>query len=154
MKFAMVVSQFNPEVTAGLVEGAKAYLIEKGITPHPEDFYPAPGAFEIPLIAQSLARLKKYSGVICLGCVIKGDTAHFEFISLGATLGIMESMLKTETPIAFGVLTTYTDEQALVRSRSDAHNMAHNKGREAAAACFETAQTLTQIARLAREMNS
>ena len=147
MKFALVVSQFNPEVTEGLVAGAKAYLSEKGITPHPEDFYPAPGAFEIPLIAQSLAQLGCYSGIICLGCVIKGDTAHFEFISLGATLGIMQSMLTTETPIAFGILTTYTDEQAQVRSQPDAHN----KGREAAAACFETAQTLKKIAQLAKK---
>ncbi len=144
MKFAFVVSKFNPEITDGLLEGAKSYLKEKGLSTHADDFYYTSGAFEIPLIAQSLAKLDKYSGIICLGCVIQGDTAHFEFISLGATMGIMQSMLETETPISFGILTTYTDEQAEMRSRPDSHN----KGREAAAACYETALTLDQISRL------
>ena len=79
--------------------------------------------------------------MICLGCVIKGDTAHFEFISLGATVGIMQASLATAVPISFGVLTTYNDEQATARSRDDAHN----KGREAAAACLESAQILAGI---------
>jgi 6,7-dimethyl-8-ribityllumazine synthase len=142
MKFAFVVSQFNSEVTDGLVQGAKSYLKEQEIKIASEDFYAASGAFEIPLIAQKLAKIGQYDGVICLGCVIKGDTAHFEFISLGATVGIMQSMLATETPISFGILTTYTDEQAQARCAPDAHN----KGREAAAACLETARTLAKIA--------
>src|SRR5689334_22465633 len=141
LKFAFVVSRFNSEVTEGLLRGATTYLAEQDIETSPSDVFYAPGAFEIPLIAQKLARSKKYSGVICLGCVIKGDTAHFEFISLGATVGIMQSMLSTEIPISFGVLTTYNDRQAFERSNGDAHN----KGREAAAACLETAQLLTQI---------
>ncbi|MFZ9594856.1 MAG: 6,7-dimethyl-8-ribityllumazine synthase [Bdellovibrionia bacterium] len=141
MRFAVVVSQFNPEVTQGLLQGALDYLKEKNCSLDSRDIFPAPGAFEIPLIAQRLAKTKRYSGVICLGCVIKGDTAHFEFISLGATLGLMQSSLETETPISFGILTTYTDEQAVLRSAQDSHN----KGREAAAACFESVQTLSQI---------
>lgn len=141
MKFAVVVSRFNPEVTDGLLQGAQQYLGEQEIQIDPQDIFQAPGAFEIPLIASRLARTQRYSGIICLGCVIKGDTAHFEFISLGATLGILQSMLATDTPISFGVLTTYTDEQAHLRSRNDAHN----KGREAAAACLETAKTLLKI---------
>jgi len=76
-----------------------------------------------------------------LGCVIKGDTAHFEFISLGATMGLMQATLQTEVPITFGIITTYTDEQAIARSRDDAHN----KGREAAAACVESLEVLTAI---------
>lgn len=139
--FAILVSQFNPEVTQGLLAGALEYLGEKQAKPAPEDIYSAPGAFEIPLLAQALVKTGRYAGVICLGCVIKGDTAHFEFISLGATVGIMQAMLATETPISFGVLTTYTDEQAVARSRPDAHN----KGREAAAACFETSQSLERF---------
>jgi 6,7-dimethyl-8-ribityllumazine synthase len=79
--------------------------------------------------------------VICLGCVIKGDTAHFEFISLGAATGLMQATLATGVPITFGILTTYTDEQALVRSRDDAAN----KGREAAAACIEALATIEKI---------
>jgi 6,7-dimethyl-8-ribityllumazine synthase len=76
--------------------------------------------------------------------VIKGDTAHFEFISLGTTMGLMQSMLSTRVPLAFGIITTYTEEQAQARSRNDAHN----KGREAAAACIETLETLARIKRL------
>jgi len=142
LRFAVVVSRFNEEITSGLLSGAREYLTEKGISFSDADLFYAPGAFEIPLIAQKLALTKRYSGVIGLGCVIKGDTAHFEFISLGATLGIMQSMLATETPISFGVLTTYTDQQAYDRSRKDSHN----KGREAAAACLETAVLLAEIA--------
>ncbi len=143
MRFALIVSRFNTEVTDGLLEGAKSYLREKKI--EEIDVMHSPGAFELPLIAQKLARTKRYDGVVCLGCVIKGDTAHFEFISLGATVGIMQAMLSTETPISFGVITTYSDEQAVARSRNDGDAAAHNKGREAAAACFETAMTLRGI---------
>ena len=100
-----------------------------------------PVAFEIPLLAQTLAKTGRYAGVICLGCVIKGDTAHFEFISLGAATGLMQATLATGVPITFGILTTYTDEQALIRSRDDAAN----KGREAAAACVEALATLDKI---------
>ena len=145
MKFAIVVSRFNEEITGGLKNGAVAVLKEKGIPDSGIDFFDAPGAFEIPLIAQTLAKTKRYQGVICLGCVIKGDTAHFEFISLGGTMGIMQAMLTTETPIAFGIITTYTDEQAVARSRMTGQDAAHNKGREAALACIETIQTLKAI---------
>lgn len=141
MRFAIVVSRFNPEVTNGLLEGAKGYLRGKKIKVLESDVFAAPGAFEMPLIAKKLAKKKKYSGVICLGCVIKGDTMHFEFISLAATLGILQTGLDTGKPISFGVLTTFTDEQAVARSRNDAHN----KGIEAAAACWETAYLLSMI---------
>ncbi len=140
-KFAVVVSKFNEEVTSGLSKGALELLEEKGILPISVDFFEAPGAFEIPLIAQTLAKTKRYSGVICLGCVIKGDTAHFEYISLGATMGLQQASLATETPITFGILTTYTDEQAIIRSSPDQHN----KGREAALACYDAAEVLAFI---------
>ena len=140
-RLAIVVSRFNEEVTAGLLRGARAHLQEQGAPVADGDVIGASGAFELPVIAQALARTGRYEGVVCLGCVIKGDTAHFEFISLGASVGLMSAALATETPIAFGVLATYTDEQALARSREDADN----KGREAAAACLETALTLRGI---------
>lgn len=143
-RFAIVVSRFNEEVTGGLLQGTVKYLEEKDIRQDPSDIYSAPGAFEIPLIAQKLARSGRYSGVICLGCVIKGDTAHFEFISLGATVGLMQATLQTEVPITFGIITTYTDEQAIARSRDDSHN----KGREAAAACWESLETLQRCSAL------
>lgn len=140
-RFAVVVSGFNPEVTGGLLRGAQALLDAEGAPVAPGDVIDAPGAFELPLLAQALARTGRYDGVVCLGCVIKGDTAHFEFISLGASVGLMQAGLATETPITFGVLTTYTDEQAVARSRDDAEN----KGREAAAACLAAAAALRRI---------
>ena len=141
VRIAIAVSAFNPEVTGGLLRGARARLAEQGVSVADDDIIAAPGAFELPLIAQALVRTGRYDGVICLGCVIKGDTAHFEFISLGASQGLMSASLATGTPIAFGVLTTYTDDQAEVRSRDDEFN----KGREAAAACLETILTLRRI---------
>ncbi|MDB5473911.1 MAG: 6,7-dimethyl-8-ribityllumazine synthase [Devosia sp.] len=139
---AVIVSRFNEEVTSGLLNGAIAYLGENGVSVPQEQIYSAPGAFEIPLIAQTLARSGKVDGVVCLGCVIKGDTAHFEYISLAATTGLMNASLATGVPLTFGILTTYSDEQAIVRSRNDAHN----KGREAAAACLDALKTLSLVA--------
>lgn len=141
-RLALIVSQFNIEVTHGLRDGALAYLAENGLKLSPSDIYSAPGAFEIPLIAKRLAE-SGYDGVICLGCVIKGDTAHFEYISEAATHGLMQVGLETGKPVTFGILTTYTDEQANIRSRQDEHN----KGREAAAACLEALKSLDAIGR-------
>ncbi len=140
-RLAVVSSQFNETVTGGLASGVHEWLGENGIRIDEADRFDAPGAFELPLIAQTLAKSGRYDGVICLGCVIKGDTAHFEFISLGATVGLMQASLASEVPIAFGVLTTYTNEQAVARSRADAHN----KGREAAAACVGSLHVLARI---------
>jgi 6,7-dimethyl-8-ribityllumazine synthase len=141
MKFAIVVSKFNEEVTLGLLDGAKKFLASKKVKVEEKDIYFAPGSFEIPLLAKTLAKKKKYSGVIALGCVIKGDTAHFEFISLGTAIGLQQASLETNKPIAFGILTTYTDEQAAARSGKDSHN----KGIEAASACWESAQLLARM---------
>lgn len=141
VRLAVVVSRFNEEVTSGLLAGAVAELAERGLPLDERDIYYAPGAFEIPLLAQTLAERGRYRGVICLGAVIKGDTAHFEFISLGATMGLMQATLRTGVPITFGILTSYNDDQAIVRSRDDGHN----KGREAAAACVESLAALDRI---------
>lgn len=140
-RFAIVVSRFNAEVTSGLLKGAIGYLAENAITVPDQHIYQAPGAFEIPLIAQTLARSNQFDGVICLGCVIKGDTAHFEYISEAASSGLMTASLATGIPLTFGILTTYTDEQATVRSRDDMHN----KGREAAAACLQAHRVLAEF---------
>jgi 6,7-dimethyl-8-ribityllumazine synthase len=140
-RFAIVVSRFNEKVTDGLLQGALGYLKENGSPTNSKDVFYAPGAFELPLIAKALARKKKYQGVICLGCVIKGDTMHFEFISLAATMGILQVGLELGKPITFGVLTTLTDDQAGSRSAKNKEN----KGIEAAAACWETARLLKEI---------
>jgi 6,7-dimethyl-8-ribityllumazine synthase len=140
-RIAVVVSRFNPEVTGGLLAGARETLAEAGSALRDEDLFHAPGAFELPLIAKALSKTGRYDGVVCLGCVIKGDTAHFEFISLGASIGLMSAGLETETPLSFGILTTYDDDQAEARSRPGPEN----KGREAALACLETARLLAEI---------
>jgi 6,7-dimethyl-8-ribityllumazine synthase len=141
MKLAVFTSQFNPEVTQGLLNGVREIFREQSIPDSAVDYFPAPGAFELPLLAQQAAKSGRYSGVICLGCVIKGDTAHFEFISLGTAIGLQLAMQSTGVPISFGVLTTYTDEQAIARSRPDPHN----KGREAALACLGSLRILKEM---------
>jgi 6,7-dimethyl-8-ribityllumazine synthase len=140
-RMAVVTSRFNEDVTGGLKQGALKYLKEQGIPVEDAHMLTAPGAFELPLIAQTLAKSGKFDGVVCLGCVTKHETAHFEFVSLGATLGLLQAMLNTDVPIAFGVLTTYTDEQAKARSRADSNN----KGIEAAAAVVETLEVMAKI---------
>jgi 6,7-dimethyl-8-ribityllumazine synthase len=140
-RIAVVLSRFNEEVTSGLLRGALGYLRENGVSDAGDHVYSAPGAFEIPLIAQALAKSGRFDGVVCLGCVIKGDTAHFEYISLAASTGLMNASLATGVPLTFGIITTYTDEQADLRSRDDANN----KGREAAAACLEALRTLESV---------
>ncbi len=142
-RIALITSQFNDSVTAGLRRGALAHLKALGLGVLPEDMHSAPGAFEIPLLAQALARTGRVDGIICLGCVTKHETAHFEFVSLGATMGLMQAMLATGVPMAFGILTTYTDEQAEARSAEDANN----KGIEAAAAVVSSLETLERFKR-------
>jgi 6,7-dimethyl-8-ribityllumazine synthase len=146
-RIAIITSQFNENVTHGLQKGALAYLAEQGVKVAKDAMFSAPGAFEIPLMAKALAKTGAFDGVVCLGCVIKGDTAHFEFISLGVTKGLMDVTLETGLPITFGVITTYTDEQAVARSRDDTHN----KGREAAAACVESLRTLALISKFKKK---
>ena len=141
MRFAIVVSDFNETVTAGLLAGALEYFEKVGAKVTDKDIFRAPGAFELPLFAKKLAAKKKYAGVVCLGCVIKGDTMHFEFISLAATMGILQAGLEAGKPVTFGVLTTLDDQQAEVRSKKGPHN----KGIEAASACYETARRLGEI---------
>ncbi len=141
-RVAIVRSRFNEEVTGGLLAGATNYLTEQRI-PFEESaqLFFAPGAYEMPLLAQALARSGKFDVVVCLGCVIKGDTAHFEFISLGATVGMTQATLATGVPITFGILTTYDAEQAKKRSSADSHN----KGIEATAAGVEAWAELVRI---------
>ena len=138
---AILMSRFHEENNHGLLEGACNYLKEQNIFFSDTHLFTAPGAFEIPLIAQKLAQTGHFSGIIALGCIIKGETLHFEFISLAATLGILQGMLKTEIPVSFGILTCATQSQSYTRSAKNAQN----KGRQAAAACLESIATLEKI---------
>jgi 6,7-dimethyl-8-ribityllumazine synthase len=134
-RFAIVVSRFNDEITGGLLAGARGVLQEAGVRDEDVTVVRVPGAFEIPLAAHRLAETGRFSGVICLGCVIKGDTMHFEFIAGAATNGIARASAATGVPITFGVLTTLTEAQAVARSIIGPDN----KGREAALAAVEMA---------------
>jgi 6,7-dimethyl-8-ribityllumazine synthase len=133
VKIAVVVSKFNSEITEGLLKGALAELKKHSIAEDSIKIFHIPGAFEIPLTAKMLCKSKNYSAVICLGAVIKGETAHFEYISDVVSKAIMQLNLEYNIPVTFGVLTAYTDEQAIKRSSDDENN----KGREAAAAALE-----------------
>jgi 6,7-dimethyl-8-ribityllumazine synthase len=140
-RFAIVVSRFNDEITGGLLAGARETLAEAGVSAADVTTVEVPGAFEIPLTARRLAESKRFHAVICLGCLIKGDTMHFEYIASAASQGIMDAGLATGVPIAFGVLTTMTDEQAEIRAAAGAGN----KGREAALAAIEMATLFAAI---------
>jgi 6,7-dimethyl-8-ribityllumazine synthase len=140
-RFGIVVSRFNPEVTTGLLRGARTALAEAGVADGDISVVHVPGAFEIPLAALKLAQSKRIDAVITLGCLIKGDTMHFEYIAAAASQGIMNVMTATGVPVAFGVLTTLTDEQAAERATDDPSN----KGREAALAAIEMATLLRRM---------
>lgn len=140
-RFGIVVSRFNPEVTEGLLRGARAALAEAGVADDDISVVRVPGAFEIPLAALKLAQSKRIDAVITLGCLIKGDTMHFEYIASAASQGIMDVTTSTGVPVAFGVLTTLTDEQAAARATDDSNN----KGREAALAAIEMATLLRRL---------
>jgi 6,7-dimethyl-8-ribityllumazine synthase len=140
-RIGIVVSHFNPEVTDGLLRGARAALAAAGITDSDITLVRVPGAFEIPLAALKLAESTRIDAVIALGCLIKGDTMHFEYIAAAAAQGIMDVSTRTGVPVAFGVLTTLTDAQALARAADDEHN----KGREAALAAVEMATLVRRM---------
>jgi 6,7-dimethyl-8-ribityllumazine synthase len=140
-RFAIVVSRFNEEITSGLLDGARAALAEGGVREDDIRIVRVPGAFEIPVAALRLAESGAYDAVICLGCLIKGDTMHFEYIASAASNGIMNVSTVTGVPVAFGVLTTLTDEQAAARSAPGPEN----KGREAALAALEMAALMRSI---------
>jgi 6,7-dimethyl-8-ribityllumazine synthase len=140
-RFAIVVSRFNEDVTEGLLRGAREYFAEASIPAEAVTVFRVPGAFEIPMMAQRLGETGDYDAIVCLGCLIKGDTMHFEYIAEAASHGIQQAAAATGVPMAFGVLTTLTEEQAMERSGAGADN----KGREAAAAAVEMAKVFRTL---------
>jgi 6,7-dimethyl-8-ribityllumazine synthase len=141
MRVAIVVARFNEEITSGLLAGARERLAEAGVTDEALTVVHVPGAFEIPLVARGLAASGGFNAVVCLGCLIKGDTMHFEYIASATTQGIMDAGLATGIPVTFGVLTTLTDAQAAERAAPGPAN----KGREAAQAALDMVALLTDI---------
>lgn len=141
LKFAVVSTRWNHLIVDRLVEGAELAFVQHGGRSEDLHHYLAPGSFEVPLVARRLAESGAYDAVVCLGTVIRGDTDHYDFVAGGAANGILNSSLHTGVPIAFGVLTTDTVEQALNR----AGIKAGNKGAEAVLAMIETVNLLKQI---------
>ena len=141
MRIAIVVSRFNDFVTDRLLEGAHAALRDGGIVESDIDVLRVPGAFEIPMVAQRVAERGQVSAVVCLGCLIRGATPHFEYIASACAHGITAAAASTGVPMAFGVLTTNSVEEALERAGPGPAN----KGREAADAAIEMARLFAEI---------
>lgn len=141
LKFGIVVGRFNEFIGSKLLGGALDALKRHGAEESEIEIAWVPGAFEIPLAANKMAKSKKYDAVICLGAVIRGNTPHFDYVSSEVTKGIAHVGLKTELPVIFGVLTTDSIEQAIER----AGTKAGNKGYDAAVTAIEMANLLREI---------
>jgi 6,7-dimethyl-8-ribityllumazine synthase len=141
LKLAIVVARFNSNITEKLLQGAIAAWQGCGGEESTLEVVRVPGAFELPIVAQALARTKKFDAVVCLGCVIRGDTDHYNYVCDQAASGIMRAGLDSGVPAIFGVLTTDTVQQAEDR----AGGKDGNKGEDAIWAAIETANVLKQI---------
>jgi len=138
MRIAIVASRFNDFVTDRLLAGAEEALREAGVAGGDVEVLRVPGAFELPITAQRIAETGRVAAVVCLGCLIRGATPHFEYIASACAHGIIAAAAATGVPMAFGVLTTNSVEEALERAGPGEGN----KGREAALAALEMARLL------------
>jgi 6,7-dimethyl-8-ribityllumazine synthase len=137
----IVVSRFNGEISNQLLESALGALAAAGVAEERITVMPVPGAFELPIGAMALAKTRRYSCVIALGCVVRGETAHFEYVAGEAASGLQLAGLETGVPVAFGLLTVDTAEQAEARV---------DKGADAARAALEMADLFSQVRKQAR----
>jgi 6,7-dimethyl-8-ribityllumazine synthase len=140
-RFVMVASRFNDFITKELVSGCTDALLRHGAAEADISLAWVPGAFEIPLAAQKLAKSKSYDAVICLGTIIRGATPHFDYIAAEAAKGVAKVSLDAGMPVVFGIITADTIEQAVERSGTKDGN----KGRDAALTAIEMANLLTQL---------
>lgn len=136
LKFGIVMSRFNEFITSKLVEGAIDALIRHGAREDDIELAKVPGSFEIPLVAKKMALKGTYHAIICLGTIIRGATPHFDYIAAEVSKGIASASLETGVPIAFGIITSDTIEQAIERAGSKSGN----KGWDAAITAIEMAQ--------------
>ncbi|CAB1079314.1 6,7-dimethyl-8-ribityllumazine synthase (EC [Olavius algarvensis Delta 1 endosymbiont] len=134
-KFALVVSRFNDFITDKLLSGALDALVRSGASDKDIEVVKVPGAFEIPLLAQKMAKTNRFDAVVCLGAVIRGSTPHFDYVSAEVSKGVAAVSMESEIPVIFGVITVDTIEQAIER----AGTKAGNKGWSAAMAAVEMA---------------
>ena len=137
----IVVGRFNGNITSRLLDGALEALGEAGVPLERIDVMPVPGAFELPLGAMALAKTRRYACVIALGCVIRGDTPHFEYVAGEAASGLQLAGLETGVPVAFGLLTCDSRRQAEERAGGEKGN----KGAEAARTALEMADALSRL---------
>jgi 6,7-dimethyl-8-ribityllumazine synthase len=135
LRFGLIASRFNDDIVAGLLDGAIDCLKRHGAADENVSVYRVPGAFEIPTVARTLAGTHRFDALIGIGCLLRGDTPHFEFISAQVTTELSRVAVDAQFPIAFGVITCNTHEQAVERSSPGAGN----KGWEAALAAIEMA---------------
>ena len=138
LRIAVVVARFNEDITKRLLRGALAALEEHGV--QDPDVLWVPGSLELPVTALALAERGNHDAIVCLGCVIRGETYHFDVVAGQAAAGIMQVQLDTGVPVAFGVLTTEDKEQALARSGPK-----NNKGTEAAEVAIEMANLMREV---------
>jgi 6,7-dimethyl-8-ribityllumazine synthase len=141
-RFAIVAARFNALVTESLVSGCKDTFLRHGVSEELVDLVWVPGSFEIPIIARKLATGGRYTAVVCLGCVIRGETAHFDHVAGQAAAGVMQAGMASGVPVIFGILTTDSVEQALNR----AGLKGGNKGADAAMAAIEMVNLLAKLA--------
>ncbi|HEX3177335.1 MAG TPA: 6,7-dimethyl-8-ribityllumazine synthase [Methylomirabilota bacterium] len=134
-RFAVVAARFNEPITKRLLDGALGVLSAAGVGERAADVHWVPGAFELPQAAAYLARTGRYAGIVCVGCVIRGQTPHFDFIAGQAAAGIQRVALDTGIPATFGVITALTEAQAWERAGGEVGN----RGAEAAEAAVEMA---------------
>jgi len=144
-RIGIVIARWNDVITRRLLGGAIGELAARGVGEDDVHVAWVPGAFEVPLAAKVMAGTGRYDAIIGLGCVIRGDTAHFEYVAGPAAEGVLSSQLETEVPIIFGVLTTENRRQALVRSVVDGDVVGDNKGAEAADTALEMIAVLEAI---------
>jgi 6,7-dimethyl-8-ribityllumazine synthase len=140
-RYALVVARFNEFITSRLVDGAVDELTRHGAQPDNITQVWAPGSWEIPLVAQKLAASGRYAAVLCLGCVIRGQTPHFEYVANEVAKGIAQVSLTTGVPVTFGIVTADSLEQAIDRAGAKAGN----KGADAARAAIEMANLLAAL---------
>lgn len=140
-RIAVITARWNSEVTNGLRDGALRALKRHAVHADAVEDFAVPGAFELPLAAQRAARSGRFDAVIALGCVIRGDTPHFDYVCAETTRGIGEVSLRENIPVAFGLLTTDNLQQALERAADNREN----KGEEAALTVLEMLDVLKQI---------
>lgn len=140
-KFGIIASRFNDFITKELVSGCLDTLTRHGANNEDLSITWVPGAFEVPLLAQRLARAKSFDALICLGTIIRGSTPHFEYIAQEVAKGIAKVSLDTGLPVIFGIITADTIEQAVER----AGTKEGNKGRDAALSAIEMANLLAQL---------